>query len=183
MLTTINRAIEVDVPVASAYRQWAQFETLPSFMEDVESVQRIDDKHLHWKTRVGGVPEEWDAEITEQIPNKRIAWHAESGAANAGVVTFHRLSDERCRVMLQLGYKPDGLVEKIGSLLGVVGWRVEKDLQQFKDLMEKKEKDAADCQAMPYPGDLGDEAVRTSDDSAEAARSRSKKSRPSRTQR
>src|SRR6185369_15617946 len=100
-MSMIEEGIEVNVPVRTAYNQWTQFEEFPRFMEGVERVDQIDDKTLRWRANVGGVEREWTAQITEQTPDNRIAWHSTPGAKNAGVVTFHRLSDDRSRVMLQ----------------------------------------------------------------------------------
>ena len=105
-MSTIEESIEIDVPVRTAYNQWTQFETFPEFMEGVKEVRQLDDTHLHWTADVGGVERQWDAEITEQKPDERVAWRAREGADNAGVVTFHRLSDERTRVMLQMEFDP-----------------------------------------------------------------------------
>jgi uncharacterized membrane protein len=137
-MTTIERSIELDVPASTAYDAWTQFERFPTFMEDVESVEQIDDRHLRWRARVGGRVEEWSAEITEQIPDKRIAWTSEDGAQNAGVVTFHRLSDERSRVMLQLGYELGTLAERVGDALGFLSHSVERDLRGFKEFVERE---------------------------------------------
>ncbi len=137
-MSTIERAIEVQVPASTAYNQWTQFEEFPRFMEGVEKVQQVDDRHLHWRAKIGGATREWSAEITEQIPDKRIAWCSTSGAKNAGVVTFHRLSDETSRVMLQLDYEPQGLAEKVGDLIGVLGRRVQGDLERFKTFIEER---------------------------------------------
>ena len=137
-MTTIERSIEVQVPAATAYNQWTQFEEFPRFMSGVESVRQIDDKHLHWRAQIGGVTEEWDAEITEQIPDKRIAWTARSGAPNAGVVTFHRLADDKTKIMVQLAYNPQGVMENVGDFLGVVGRKVEQDLKSFKEFIEQR---------------------------------------------
>ena len=137
-MSTIEKSIDVEVPVRTAYNQWTQFESFPRFMEGVESVRQIDDTHLHWKASVGGKTLEWDAEISEQIPDKRIAWHSLQGAKNAGVVTFHRLADERTRVMLQLDYEPEGFVENVGDFLGVMSGRTEGDLERFKDFVEER---------------------------------------------
>ena len=136
-MTTIERSVEVEVPASTAYNTWTQFERFPQFMEDVESVEQIDDRHLHWRAKVWGETEEWDAEITEQIPDKRIAWRSQGGAANAGVVTFHRLSDDRARVMLQLEYEPEKWKEKVGDALGLFTRRVETDLEGFKEFVER----------------------------------------------
>lgn len=136
MSQTIERSIEVEVPASVAYATWTQFELFPHFMEDVEEVKQLDDRHLHWRAEVWGATEEWDAEITEQIPDKRIAWRSSGGATNAGVVTFHRLSDERARVMLQMAYDPARFAEKVADALGVFTRRVEADLRGFKRFVE-----------------------------------------------
>ncbi len=135
-MATVEKSIEVNVPVRTAYNQWTQFEEFPRFMEGVEQVQQLDDKRLHWKAEIAGKTEEWDAAITEQIPDQRIAWTNTTGAKNAGVVTFHYIDPNTTRVMLQLEYEPEGLVENVGSALGVVDRRVEGDLKRFKEFIE-----------------------------------------------
>lgn len=137
-MATIERGVEVHVPVSVAYDQWTQFEQFPRFMEDVEEVRQVDETHLHWRAKLVGKIEEWDAEITEQIPDKRIAWRSTDGATNAGVVTFHRIDDNTSRVMLQLEYVPSGIVENVGSLFGMFGRRLERDLQQFRKFIEHR---------------------------------------------
>jgi uncharacterized membrane protein len=137
-MATIEKSIEVDVPVRIAYNQWTQFEAFPQFMEGVREVRQLDDKTLGWRAEIGGKDEEWVAEITEQVPDQRIAWRARSGTRNAGVVTFHRIADHRARIMLQLDYEPEGAVENIGDALGVVSRRVEGDLQRFKEFIESR---------------------------------------------
>ena len=134
----IEKSIEVACPVRTVYNQWTQFEEFPRFMEGVESVQQLDDTHLHWVADIGGVRREWDAEITEQTPDQRIAWQATSGAENAGVVTFHKLGDGRCKVMLQLDFDPEGFVEQAGDKLGFVRRRAEQDLDRFKAFIEDR---------------------------------------------
>lgn len=137
-VSELMQAIDVEVPVAAAYDQWARFEEFPHFMEGVDSVARIGDDRLRWKASVGGATKEWTARITEQIPSKRIAWSSVDGATNAGVVTFHRLSETTSRVALQLDYEPEGIVEKIGDGLGVVSRRIQGDLARFKTFVEER---------------------------------------------
>lgn len=137
-VSELMQTIDVDVPVATAYDQWTQFEQFPHFMEGVESVTQIGDDRLHWKASVGGATKEWNSRITEQTPDKRIAWTSVDGAANAGVVTFHRLSDTSSRVALQLDYEPEGILEKVGDLLGVVSRRTQGDLARFKKFIEER---------------------------------------------
>ena len=135
-MSNIEESIDLDVPVRVAYDQWTQFEDFPKFMEGVVEVLQIDDTHLHWKTKIAGVEREFDAEITEQNADHRIAWNSTSGTSHAGVVTFHRLDDEKSRVMLQLDSEPEGVVEKAGDALGILKRRVKGDLERFKTLIE-----------------------------------------------
>lgn len=133
-----QESIEVNVPVRIAYNQWTQFEDFPQFMESVHEIRQIDDTHLHWRATVGNKEEEWDAEITEQIPDKRIAWRATGGVKNAGVVTFHHISDNRTRIMLQMDYEPEGMDEKIGDALGAVRMETRANLKRFKQMLESR---------------------------------------------
>lgn len=136
-MSQVQKSIDVDVPVSTAYNQWTQFETFPQFMSGVESVTQIDDTHLHWVTDIAGVEREFDAEITEQHPDERVAWHSIGGdTTHAGVVTFHRLDDTTSRVMVQIDWQPSSLVEKVGSAINVDDRQVERDLQRFKELVE-----------------------------------------------
>lgn len=137
-MSVIEKSIEINVPVNMAYNQWTQFEEFPKFMEGVKEVKQTDDTHLRWKAEIAGKEKEWDAEITEQIPDERIAWRARDGAMNAGVVTFHRLSDKKSKVMLQMEYDPEGIVENVGDAVGVVSQRVLGDLERFKRYIENR---------------------------------------------
>ena len=137
-MATFEGSIDVNVPVRTAYDQWTQFETFPQFMEGVEEVRQVTDTKLEWRAEIGGRTEEWEGEITEQIPDQRIAWTSRTGAKNAGVVTFHRIDDATTRVMLQIEYEPETLVEHAGAALGIVGRRIEGDLQRFKEFIESR---------------------------------------------
>jgi uncharacterized membrane protein len=136
-MSAIEKEIEVDVPVNTAYNQWTQFESFPKFMEGVESVQQLDDKRLHWKAKVAGKEEEWDAEIVEQVPDQKLAWRSTTGAPNAGTVTFASV-DGKTRVTLSLDIQPESVVEKVGDALGLASRRVEKDLERFKTFIESR---------------------------------------------
>jgi uncharacterized membrane protein len=136
--TTIEESVEVNVPVSTAYNQWTQFEDFPKYMKGVCEVRQLDDTHLHWRARIGGKEEQWDAEITEQIPDQRIAWRSTSGAENAGVLTFHKISDSTTRIMLQMDYGPKGFMEGLGDALGAVKIRTRGDLKRFKKFIEDR---------------------------------------------
>jgi uncharacterized membrane protein len=137
-MSVIEKSIEINVPVKTAYNQWTQFEEFPRFMEGVEQVRQVDDKHLHWKASIGGKQKEWDAVITEQIPDQRIAWMSQGGTKNGGMVTFSPVSENKSKLNLRLEYEPEGAVEKTGDTIGVVSGRVEGDLQRFKDFIESR---------------------------------------------
>ncbi len=136
-MATVEESIEVNVDVSTAYDQWTQFETFPEFMEAAKSVVQLDDKHLHWVVEMAGQTREWDAEITEQIPDQRIAWSSLSGEPNSGYVTFERLGDKTCRVRLRIDYQPEGL-ERAGDMLGSIERQVEGDLLRFKTFIESR---------------------------------------------
>ncbi len=137
-MSTVEESIEVQVPVRTAYNQWTQFELFPEFMKGVESITQIDDTHLHWKTSIGGVEREFDVEVSEQHPDERVAWHSTDGVAHSGVVTFHRLSDEATKIMVQIEWDPESFAEKAGALVGVDDFRVKADLGRFKDYIERR---------------------------------------------
>lgn len=137
-MSVIEESVEVDVPLSVAYNQWTQFEEFPQFMEGVESVSQTDDTHLHWKAKIAGAEREWDAEITEQHPDERVAWRATDGAQNAGVVTFHKISPDTTKVMLQLDFDPQGFVETAGDVMGFVRTRTVGDLKRFKSFIEAR---------------------------------------------
>jgi uncharacterized membrane protein len=137
-MSTIEQSIEVKVPVRTAYNQWTQFEDFPHFMEGVEKVNQIDDVNLHWVAEIAGQHREWDAKITEQTPDERIAWTNTDGTKNAGVVTFHRIDDNTTRVMLQMEFDGAGFAEKAADALGIVEGRVKGDLERFKKFIEER---------------------------------------------
>src|SRR5215213_5032279 len=137
-MSTIEQAIDVKVPLHTAYNQWTQFEAFPSFMEGVESVTQLDDRHLRWVAEIGGEKREWQAEIVDQEPNRRVAWRATDGKDNAGTVTFQLIDQTTTRVEVQMQWEPDGMKEKAGSMVGMDDRRVKGDLERFKEMIESR---------------------------------------------
>ena len=137
-MTQIVETIDVDVPVSTAYNQWTQFESFPQFMDGVDEVVQKSETLTHWKISIAGVKREFDAEITEQHPDERVAWRSVGGAGHAGVVTFHKLSDSSSRVTLQIDTEPQGLVEKAGDALGLTTLNAKGDLKRFKTFIEAR---------------------------------------------
>jgi uncharacterized membrane protein len=129
--------IEVDVPVRTAYDQWTQFESFPQFMDSVESVVQLDDKSLKWTAKIAGQRREWTAEITDQTPDKRVAWKSIDGPDNAGAVLFDALGPNRTRITLTLEVDPKGIVDTIGANTMLDG-QVEGDLKRFKEFIDTR---------------------------------------------
>lgn len=137
-MSSVEESVEVDVPVSTAYNQWTQFEEFPRFMSSVQEVRQQDDTHLHWKANVAGKQKEWDAEITHQIPDRRIAWRSTSGAPNAGTVRFEPAGTDRTRIYLRLEYMPEDVVEKAGDAVGAMRLIAKQNLSRFKSMIEER---------------------------------------------
>jgi len=132
-------SIVVKARLEEVYNQWTQFEEFPRFMEGVEEVRQLDDKTLFWRAKMGGAVKEWDADIVDQTPNRRIAWKSRAGARNAGAVLFAP-TDDGTLVTLKLVYEPEGATETVGDALGVVRHKVEEALRSFKDFIEERQR-------------------------------------------
>jgi uncharacterized membrane protein len=137
-METVEKSVDIHMPVQAVYNQWTQFEEFPRFMEGVESVKQLDDTRLHWVVNIAGDRKEWDARITEQLPDQRIAWRSERGEHTSGAVSFHPLGADQTRVTVKLDYEPQGATQKIGDMLGIVSRRVAGDLERFKDFIETR---------------------------------------------
>ncbi|WP_408898912.1 SRPBCC family protein [Nocardioides sp. R1-1] len=159
-MSTIEKSVTVDVPVRTAYDQWTQFETFPSFMEGVEEVRQLDDTHLHWRADIAGVHREWDAEIVDQTPDERITWRALDGTKNDGTVSF--APDElgqSTRITLRMEFEPEGIVEKAGDALNIIDRRTEGDLERFKKFIEARGTETGAWRGDVKPGDMDNPAL------------------------
>lgn len=133
---TIVEDIDVGVPVREAYDQWTQFQEFSTFAKGVVSVERTDDTTTSWKVKVAKSTRSWQANVTEQIPDERIAWTTQGAKGTVrGVVTFHRLTDDLTRVLLVLEYFPKGLFEKTGNLWRAQGRRARLDLKLYRKFL------------------------------------------------
>jgi uncharacterized membrane protein len=139
----IEDSIEVQVPVRQAYNQWTQFEEFPEFMDGIQSVQQLDDTHVHWVAEIRGESREWTTQITEQQPDKKVAWKTIAGQVkNDGVVTFEQVAEGQTRVNVQMDVEGESTAENVaGDLLGVVKSQVRGDLERFKQLIEKRDEE------------------------------------------
>jgi uncharacterized membrane protein len=139
----VHDSIEVQAPVRRAYNQWTQFEDFPEFMEGVQSVQQLDDTHVHWVAEIRGETREWTTEITEQQPDKKVAWKTIEGEVkNDGVVSFEQVAGGQTRVNVEMDVEGDSTAANVaGDLLGVVKRQVHGDLERFKQLIENRDEE------------------------------------------
>jgi uncharacterized membrane protein len=129
--------VDVDVPITVAYNSWTRFEDFPKFLKNVDSITQVNDTLTEWKVTIGGVEREFEARITEQHPDERVAWNSTGGQVDhAGVVTFHRLDDDTTRLTVQLDWEPSGLLEHLGAALGVDNHAIKDQLKSYKDYIE-----------------------------------------------
>ncbi|MFH9725101.1 SRPBCC family protein [Streptomyces sp. NPDC017254] len=136
-MSMVKQTIDVDVPVRNAYNQWTQFEEFPHFMEGVEDVTQVDDRHCHWQTKIAGVRREFDTEIVDQLADERISWRTVGGdVKQKGVVTFQGLDEGHTQVSLAMHVEADGMAEKAADVLGILDRRVKGDLKRFKGFIE-----------------------------------------------
>jgi uncharacterized membrane protein len=178
----VKESIDVKAPLETVYNQWTQFEEFPRFMKGVESVRQLDDTHLHWIAEVGGRRHEWDAEITYQEPDRRVAWRAVDGKYNAGEVTFQSLGPEATRVNLSMMYEREGIVETIGGAIGADDRRIKSDLERFRELIEERGVETGGWRGEVEQGDVqrqSSEAATTGGEDGDGARERPHETAPS----
>ena len=157
-MASVLESIEVDVPVSTAYNQWTQFETFPEFMKGVESVEQIDETALQFRVEVAGVRREYFAQITEQEPDRRIAWVSTDKPRNAGTVTFEPLGVDRTRVSVELEWDPEGVVENVGSAIGADNRQVTADLVRFKEFIESRGIETGEWRASVAQGEVDEDS-------------------------
>jgi uncharacterized membrane protein len=191
-LKFINIVEELDLPVprAVAYQAWTQFEEFPSFMKKVENVEQQEDQTLEWKAQIFWSHRSWTAEIVDQVPNERIVWRSKGEKGHVdGAVTFHELTPDLTRMLINLEYYPQGLFERTGNLWRAQGRRVRLELKFFRryitsDVLLRQD----EVEGWPgeiHDGEVTEEAPNSKDqgserpsESAPAAKSSAKKPAP-----
>jgi uncharacterized membrane protein len=156
-MSTIVKTIELDVPVRTAYDQWTQFEEFPRFMEGVTKVKQLDDKTLEWTANIAGVERSWRAQITEQVPDRRIAWRSIAGARNDGAVTFESIGEGRSRIRLQLDVEPSDPLETVGDAIGMVERQAEGDLKRFEEYIGTRREPTGAWRGEVHEGEVHEE--------------------------
>ncbi|MCW7984253.1 cyclase [Streptomyces platensis subsp. clarensis] len=152
-MSTVKETVDVEVPVHTAYNQWTQFEEFPKFMEGVEKITQLDDRHNRWTTKIGGVRREFDTEIIDQLPDDRIAWRTTTGdTRQKGLVSFRRLDETHTRVELVMDVEPSGVAEKAADVSGTIERRVKGDMQRFKGYIERRGAESGAWRGRITPG-------------------------------
>ncbi|MBV8214511.1 MAG: DUF2382 domain-containing protein [Verrucomicrobia bacterium] len=177
-MAATSHSIDVNAPLRAVYNQWTQFEEFPRFMEGVEQVRQEGPKRLFWKTKIGGMVKEWEAEVTQQEPDQRIAWASVDGSPNSGTVTFESISPEWTKVSATIEYEPEGLLEKTGDALGIPSGRVQADLERFRGFIESRGQETGgwrgeikgDDAARPNSAVHGGEGIREENEAQEGQR-------------
>lgn len=132
----VRCTVEIRAPVDQVFDQWSCFEQLPQLVDGVRRTRRIDERRILWDAEVAGRQVVWEAEIVELVPGKRISWESRWGAPNAGEVSFDELPGDCCRMTVDIVYQPRGPAERLGSRLGLLRSRIQRDLVQFRRFVE-----------------------------------------------
>jgi uncharacterized membrane protein len=163
----VRRSITVARPQDEVYRFWRNLENLPRFMRHLESVEVRDDRRSHWCAKAPArTAVEWDAEIVEDEPGRRIAWRSLEGATvpNAGAVTFAAAPGDRgTEIHVELDYSPPGgaVGATIAKLFGEEpSQQIADDLRRLKQILEVGEvviaKSPAGRRRASFVGSLSD---------------------------
>jgi uncharacterized membrane protein len=135
----IQRWTDVAVPVETAYKTWSDFDSYPEFMHRTLKVEQTGRNKVRWEEKIWFSKRQWEATITERRTNDRIVWKTTSGMSHRGIVSFHRLEPNLTRVMVEMEFEPNGMVEKMASGLRFVKRAVQADLARFKAHVEMED--------------------------------------------
>lgn len=144
-MARIEQSIEVNVPVRTAYDQLTQFEQYPRFVQNVEQVRQLDDTHVQLHARSGTQDMEWDAEITQQVPDRCIAWRNIRGPKYEGRIDLRPTGENATRVTLTMECEPkQQVLAQHGNAETAIAEHTEHDLARFKKFIERLGREAGD---------------------------------------
>jgi uncharacterized membrane protein len=153
----IQQAVDIGVPLSTAYNQWTQFEEWPQFMHRLDQATQEDDCTVSFRTKVWGMSKEFTGQIVEQRPDQRIQWSVNEGVIHTGVVTFHELAPNLTRVQVSLDVEPGSLIEKAARGMRHVKRAVRGDLARFKAYIEMQEVETGAWRGAIHDGELVEE--------------------------
>jgi uncharacterized membrane protein len=138
----VEKSLLVNAPAEQVWELWSNFENFPRFMAHIREVRKLDEGRSHW-VAVGpaGVSVEWDAAVTDWVPNQFIGWTSVEGSAieTSGQVRLRSISEKETQIDVQLSYKPPAGAagHALASLLGVdPKHAMDEDLVRLKSLLE-----------------------------------------------
>ncbi|HEY7636007.1 MAG TPA: SRPBCC family protein [Gemmatimonadales bacterium] len=138
----IEQGVIIGRPRDELFRFWRNLQNLPRFMDHLQSVTPLDDRHSHWVVQgPAGVRLEWDAEITHELENELIAWKSLPGSdlEHRGAVHFSPVHNGGTEVRVILRYQPRGgaAASAVTQILGDrPAEQIVDDLRRFKQVME-----------------------------------------------
>ena len=153
----VQQAVDVAVPIETAYNQWTQFEEWPEFMHRVTRVTMDDDCTVSFATKIWGKTKEFEAQIETQRPDERIKWRVSRGITHTGVVTFHELAPRLTRIELNVDVEPGSLLEKAARGMRHIKRAMRADLHRFKAFIEMQELETGAWRGVIEDGELVEE--------------------------
>jgi uncharacterized membrane protein len=154
----VQQAVDVAVPLETAYNQWTQFEEWPNFMHRVTRVtQEDDDCSVSFATKIWGRTREFVADIETQRPDERIKWRVSQGITHTGVVTFHELAPRLTRIELNVDVDPGSLIEKFARGARHIKRAMRADLHRYKAFIEMQEVETGAWRGVIEEGELVEE--------------------------
>jgi uncharacterized membrane protein YgcG len=153
----VQQAVDVAVPLETAYNQWTQFEDWPNFMHRVTRVTQEDDCSVSFATKIWGRTREFVADIETQRPDERIKWRVSQGITHSGVVTFHELAPGLTRIELNIDVDPGSLIEKFARGARHIKRAVRADLHRYKAFIEMQEVETGAWRGVIEDGELVEE--------------------------
>jgi uncharacterized membrane protein len=125
---------EVAAPISEVYRRWTDFSRFPAFMNNVKEVRPIGGDRYHWMGRIFGNKQEWDAEVTEREPQRRVSWRSLTGPYNGGTVNLTELPNGRTDVRIRMEYTPPAgqMGQKLDQMAQTTKREVKENLENFR---------------------------------------------------
>jgi uncharacterized membrane protein len=142
---TVRKSLNVQAPPAQVYEFWNAIERFPSFMANIREVQDLGGGRSRWTVAgVAGAPVEWEAVVTQRVPNRELAWETVPGSTveHSGRVLFLPNASGGTRIDVHLSYAPPG-----GAIGHSIAWlfgtdpkaEINADLARMKTLLEHQD--------------------------------------------
>ena len=168
--TLIIHDIDIGRPIQTVYNQWTQYDSFSEFMRTIEGVEKQDEVRSNWRLKIGPSRRTWQGRVTEQIPDRRIAWTSEGAKGTTkGVVTFHPLCDDLTRVGVVMEYFPAGPVEKVANMFRFASRRTRLDLRNFRRFISDRDEATGAWRGEIHDGEITKEHEEEEEPETEAA--------------